>query len=652
MWEGKYGSDGRKLAPLRVALPFQTVETVNESAQERQRSLDLFGTSRTADSDWRNRLIWGDNKYVLAALLEQLSGKVRLIYIDPPFATGQDFSFRATIESSDFVREASVIEQKAYRDTWGRGIDSFLQMLYERFAIMYDLLTEDGTIYVHMGWEVAPYVRVVLDEIFGRSHYVNQVIWRRQTAHSDVGQGSKHMGPIHDVILVYGKGSDYQWNMQYQPYSEAYIGAFYNNVEPDTGRRYRLSDITGPGGAAKGNPQYEFLGVTRYWRFKRERMEEMYRQGRIVQTNPGTVPAQKRYLDEMPGVPLQDLWLDINTVQPQALERVGYDTQKPEALLDRIIRLSSNPDDIVGDFFAGSGTTVTVAEKLGRRWVACDLSRFAIHTTRKRLLGIAGLRPFVVQNLGKYERQVWQMAEFGETAAARAAAYRAFILELYNARPVSGYTWLHGLKLGRLVHVGTVDAPVTVGDVKQIAVEFRKAVGKGVDSPSTRSVDVLGWDFAFEVNEVARQDAAKAGIDMRFVRIPREVLDKRAVDQGDIHFFELAALAVGTQQTKRRVTVTLTNFIIPLDDVPEDVQRAVNKWPQWIDYWAVDWDNHGDTFHNEWQTYRSRRDPILELSTSHEYEEPGEYTIVVKVIDILGNDTTKSLSVTVPDRVR
>ena len=163
---------------------------------------------------------------------------------------------------------------------------------------------------------------------------------------------------------------------------------------------------------------------------------------------------------------------------------------------------------------------------------------------------------------------------------------------------------------------------------------------------------MLGWDFAFEVNEVARQDAAKAGIDMRFVRIPREVLDKRAVDQGDIHFFELAALAVGTQQTKRRVTVTLTNFIIPLDDVPEDVQRAVNKWPQWIDYWAVDWDNHGDTFHNEWQTYRSRRDPILELSTSHEYEEPGEYTIVVKVIDILGNDTTKSLSVTVPDRVR
>jgi len=311
---------------------------------------------------------------------------------------------------------------------------------------------------------------------------------------------------------------------------------------------------------------------------------------------------------------------------------------------------SSNEGDLVLDCVCGSGTTAVVAEKLGRRWIAADLGRFAVHTTRKRLLSVPGLRPFVVQNLGKYERQIWQMAEFGESAASRMAAYRAFILDLYSARPVSGYTWLHGLKQGRMVHVGTVDAPVTVGDVKQIAVEFRKTVGQGKDSPSSTSVDVLGWDFAFEVNEVARQDAAKAGIDMRFVRIPREVLDKRAVAQGDVSFYELAALAVDAQRTKRRVTLTLTDFIIPLDDVPVDVQRVVSKWPQWIDYWAVDWDNHGDTFHNEWQTYRSRKQPILELSTSHEYEEPGEYTIVVKVIDILGNDTTKTLSVTVPSR--
>ena len=648
IWEGKYDATGKRVTPPRVALPFQTVETVNESAQERQRSLDLFSVEQSPD--WRNRLIWGDNKYVLAALAEQLSGQVRLIYVDPPFATGQDFSFRATIESSDFVREASVIEQKAYRDTWGRGIDSFLHMLYDRFVVMYDLLTDDGTLYVHMGWEVAPYVRVVLDEIFGRDQFVNQLIWRRQTAHSDIGQGSKHMGPIHDVILLYGKGSNYQWNMQYQPYSEDYVEAFYKYVEPDTGRRYRLSDITGPGGAAKGNPQYEFLGVTRYWRFKKERMEEMYRQGRIVQTNPGTVPAQKRYLDEMPGVPLQDLWLDINTVQPQALERLGYDTQKPEALLDRIIRLSSDPGDLVADFFAGSGTTVAVAEKLGRRWVSCDLSRFAIHTTRKRLLSIPDVRPFIVQNLGKYERQLWQAAEFGESATARTAAYRSFILDLYHATPVRGYAWLHGLKSGRMVHVGTVDAPVTNGDVKQIVAEFRKAVGTGKDAPSTKGVDLLGWDFAFELNEVARQDAEKAGIDLRLVRIPREVLEKRAVEQGDIRFFELAALSVGLKQSARKVTLTLEDFVIPLDDVPADVQKAVTHWSQWIDYWAVDWDNKDDTFHNEWQAYRTRKSKDLSLTTTYEYAEPGDYTVVVKVIDILGNDTTKTITVKVVGR--
>jgi len=188
---------------------------------------------------------------------------------------------------------------------------------------------------------------------------------------------------------------------------------------------------------------------------------------------------------------------------------------------------------------------------------------------------------------------------------------------------------------------------VTVGDVKQIATEFRRAIGTGKDAPSLKTVDVLGWDFAFEVNEIARQDAARAGIDMRFVRIPREVLDKRAVEQGDVRFFELAALSVDVKCSRRLVTVSITDFVIPLDDVPEDVQRAITSWVQWIDYWAVDWENRGDTFHNEWQSYRTRTGPDLELSTSREYQEAGKYSIGVKVIDILGNDTTKTVEVDV-----
>jgi hypothetical protein len=269
------------------------------------------------------------------------------------------------------------------------------------------------------------------------------------------------------------------------------------------------------------------------------------------------------------------------------------------------------------------------------------------------------VRPFVVQNLGKYERQAWQTTEFGrvgvreygradeEEQAERQRAYIEFILKLYNARPLNGYTWLHGVKGGRMVHVGGVDAPVTVGDLTHLAVEFRRAIGTGKDAPTTNGVDVLGWDFAFEMNEVAKQQAAAANINMHFLRIPREVMDKRAVEQGDIKFFELAALSVDVQKKGRTVTLKLTDFVIPPDDVPEDVRLAVKHWQQWIDYWAVDWDNKGDTFHNEWQTYRTRKENTLEQKAEHTYAEAGEYTVVVKVIDILGNDTTKTVKVKV-----
>jgi len=329
-------------------------------------------------------------------------------------------------------------------------------------------------------------------------------------------------------------------------------------------------------------------------------------------------------------------------------ENLRYPTQKPETILERIVSASSEKGDLVLDCFSGSGTTAAVAEKLGRRWIAADLGRFAIHTARKRLLSIPDVKPFVVQNLGKYERQAWQVGEFGDQAALAAHAYRRFILDLYRARPLEGYVWLHGVRGGRYVHVGSVDAPVTPGDVTQIAGEFRRATGTGPDAPTTNGVDVLGWDFAFELNEVARQQAALARIDLRFVRIPREVLEKKAVDQGDIRFFELAALGVDVAQSGRAVTLTLTDFVIPLDDVPEDVQRAITHWAQWIDYWAVDWDNKSDTFHNEWQAYRTRKSRDLQRSIAHTYDQPGTYTIVVKVIDILGNDTTRTLRVEVP----
>ena len=323
-------------------------------------------------------------------------------------------------------------------------------------------------------------------------------------------------------------------------------------------------------------------------------------------------------------------------------------------MVERILRASSNDDDLILDCFCGSGTTAAVAEKLNRRWIACDLGRFAVHTTRKRLLNIENVRPFVVQNLGKYERQHWQTGTFApdgpetpEQAGKRNRAYIDFMLRLYHATPLAGGTLLHGVKNGRLVHVGGVDAPVSDGDIRQLAAEFKRAVGTGKDAPTSNGVDVLGWDFAFEVNEVARQQAERANVNLRFLRIPRDVMDKRAVDQGDVKFFELAALSVDWKAKRLDVALSLSGFVIPPDDVPEEVRRAVTHWSQWIDYWAVDWDHGGDAFHNEWQTFRTRKQPKLMAAATHSYEKAGEYNVMVKVIDILGNDTTKTIRVVV-----
>jgi adenine specific DNA methylase Mod len=592
-WDGKYDSQGSQVAPLRVALPFQTVETINESALERQRSLDFLGGAR---SDWRNRLIWGDKKYVLPALLEEFAGKIDLIYIDPPFFTGDNFTFDVRVGDSDFTKEPTMIEQRAYRDTWGHGLDSYLGWFYESVVLLRELLTEQGTIFVHLDWHVGHYAKAVLDEVFGIDNFLNEIVWYYYNKLHD--SRKKILPRAHDVVFRYANT----------------VGMQTHNALKE----------------ARDKP----VTKLKYHKVKGQIQNIIGADGKAV-----TYVSEERTID--------DVWR-IRALQPANLEEnVLFRTQKPVDLLERVLTLGSNPGDLILDCFCGSGTSAVAAERMQRRWIAADMSRFAIHTSRKRLLSVENVKPFVVQNLGKYERQFWQRAEFGQTREAAEISYRHFILSLYKANPISGYIWLHGARNGRMVHVGSVDAPVTAGDVKQIAIEFRRAIGTGEEAPKSRSVDVLGWDFAFELNEVAKQQAAHAGINMRFVRIPREVLDKRAVEQGDIQFFELAALSVDLATKKRSVTVTLTDFIIPLDDVPEDVQRAIKKWEQWIDYWAVDWDNKGDTFHNQWQSFRTRTKHDLKKSANNTYERPGTYSVVVKVIDILGNDTTKTVQVVV-----
>jgi len=651
IWDGKYDKDGRKIAPVRLALPFQNVETVNESVQDRQKSLDLFSSGH--DSEWRNRLIWGDKKYVLPSLLSEFAGKVNLIYIDPPFDIGADFSFTATIpdnpitnqdETSNFVKEPNVIEQKAYRDTWGKGLESYLQWFYETLTLLRDLLANDGSLYVHIGPNVAHYVKVVLDEVFGFENYLNQIIWKRTPFAGSSKARANKFPTNHDCIFLYRKDADgYVFKHQYIDYTEKYKS------------RFKYKDERG------------FYRKTLLKTYSEETEKRLKKEGRWIDPiRTGAYPSYRQYLHESKGKQVEDIWPekeleaagdadddnvweDVNLPNPMADERTGYPTQKPEELLERIIQASSKEQGLVLDCFCGSGTTAVVAEKLNRRWITCDLGRFAIHTARKRLLSIPNVKPFVVQNLGKYERQTWQSAEFTtpEDQREKELRYRRFILDLYKADPVTGYSWLHGVKNGRMVHVGSVDAPVTLADIKSIAAEVWRSVGKGKESATKAAVDVLGWDFALEVNEVAKQIAAESKVDVSFKIIPREVLEKKAVEQGDIRFFELASLSVEIKTTGMEASAKLKDFVIPPQDVPEEVQKAITHWSQWIDYWAIDWDYKNDTFHNQWQSFRTRKDSKIALEATHNYETPGEYQVVVKVIDILGNDTTKLVKIKV-----
>jgi len=563
----------------------------------------------------------------LPSLLPEFAGKVNLIYIDPPFNVGADFTFTATIadnpeseedETINFTKQPSIIEQKAYRDTWGKGLDSYMQWFYETALLLKELLADDGSIYVHLDWHVCHYAKAILDEVFGYENFRNNVVWCYKTRQFS----RKYWNRKHDDILFYSKSDKwtFNWESVMSPLSESTIKKY--KLIDEQGRRYRLN-----GRGITGSPIRSAKDVDAKWE----------------KTNPELVV--RDYLRE--GYPPEDWWL-IDIVNQVANERVEYSTQKPEALLERIIKASSNEGDLVLDCFCGSGTTAAVAEKLNRRWITCDLGRFAIHTARKRFLGIENVKPFIVQNLGKYERQQWMNAEFEnpEDRLKQERTYKHFIIELYHAKPLDGYTYLHGAKAGRMIHVGSVEAPVTVEDIKASIKEFWKLVGKE-KSAQVNGIDFLGWDFAFDVNETAKQFAAENKVNVSFKKIPREVLEKKAVEQGDIKFYELASLTVKTKTDKKKVSVSLENFIIPPDDIPQEVRGKITHWSQWIDYWAVDWNYRDDTFHNEWQSYRTKQNPKIELTANNVYEKAGKYIVLVKVIDILGNDTTKVIQIEV-----
>ena len=361
------------------------------------------------EPNFADKTIWtGDNLDILRGMNSE---SVDLIYLDPPFNSNRNYSapvgsaaagaaFKDTWTLSDLdVAWMGLIadeEPAIYKTleaaglTHGKGMQSYLCMMAVRLLEMRRVLKDTGSVYLHCDPTASHYLKLVMDAVFEAGNFRSDIIWKRTSAHSDTRQGRRQHGRVHDVIFFYTKSADWIWNPIYTPYDEEYINKFYRHIEPHTGRRYQLGDLTGRGGAAKGNPEYEVMGVTRFWAFSKERMQEMIEAGRVVQTRPGAVPRHKRYLDEMPGVPLQDSWTDIGPISSQAKERLGYPTQKPLALLERIIKASTNQGDIVLDPFCGCATACVAAENLGRKWVGIDLSPKAIELVNVRLQAAMG----------------------------------------------------------------------------------------------------------------------------------------------------------------------------------------------------------------------------------------------------------------------
>lgn len=680
VWNGKTNE------VTNVVLPFQTIEIVDEPREEKVAKLqtDLFSVGGRQVGGWTNKLIWGDNKLILSSLKNgplreeiEKQGGIKLIYIDPPFDVGADFSTDIQIGDNTLTKIPSVIEELAYRDTWGKGADSFIAMIYERLNLMRDLLAENGSIYVHCDWRVSGYMRLVLDEVFGKDNFLNDIVWsyfafKRST--------TKKFPQKHDSIISYVKDkSHYTWHTQYKPHSAEYLKRWKTD---ENGRLYR--DDVNPTAGGK----------------------------RII------------YLDNTEGDIVDSVWSDIPPVNPAAQERVDYPTQKPEQLIERIIKASSNEGDIIGDFFGGSGTTQAIAEKLGRKWIGTDIGKFSINTARKRLIGVQRqlkaenkpYRAFEILNLGKYERQYYigqhidkRVENAKELEAQRERSFVDLITRAYQAEVVEGFRTFVAKKNARLVAVGPVNMPVSHSFVDEVVKECREK--------QITKVDILAFDFELGMGDNARDDAASFGIDLALKYIPRDVFDQRAIEKNQVKFYDVSYIEVKpiikSQGKSKTLAIELTDFSVHYDqdanvtlkpgqtktivrdgqvlkiskdkDSEIESQEVLTKhWSDWVDYWSIDFDYEskkeiirmpktepeqidisGETaenrlaleqyeeqwtgsyiFENEWQSFRTKKDRTLEqTSVEREIISGKRYKVAIKVVDIFGNDTMKVIEV-------
>ncbi len=720
--------NGKTQESCNLILPFQTIENIDEPRTERikkgveQVTFDFYDPSGRQIRGWTNKLIWGDNKLILSSLKNgpmrreiEKQGGLKLIYIDPPFDVGADFSMNVEIGEESFTKKPSVIEEVAYRDTWGKGADSFIAMIYERLKLMYGLLADDGSIYVHCDERVSPYTKLVLDEIFGTHNFRNEIIYRNTDPKNNT---TKKYSRIHQTIFLYSKTDNFYLDNKGVSSDSAIKEYSYlmcddgkvksaQEFNGNNGRLFKLENTTAPKYTPSRKFEWHGYNPKNGWRYNKAKMDELLTEGKILLKNgEASSRCHIKFLDTVQASVKSSLWIQEGSAKGGTI----YPTQKPEKLLEQIISASSREGELVADFFCGSGTTLAVAERLGRKWIGSDLGRFAIHTSRKRLIKVQremkqsgkDFRAFEILNLGKYEREHYldvdidlREQEKQHILENKEKQFIELILSAYNAQAVDSYNSFVGKKRDRLVSVGPIDAPVSFTFVDGA---IKEAQGKGITK-----IDVLGFDYEMGLDFA---ELSCQGVDVQFKIIPREVFDRRAVAKGHVKFYDVAYIEIKPilkgRGKNKAVSVELCDFSVFYNQgsveetegslkegsskiviengqvikVSKEKKTSVvkkevltKKWTDWVDYWAVDFDMEsrkeiirsvdpdtqeekeewtgGYIFENEWQSFRTKKDRKLELKSAEKEISKGRRKIAVKVVDIFGNDTTRVIEVNI-----
>mgnify|MGYP002795071258 CR=1 FL=1 len=597
---------------------------------------------------WMNRLVYGDNLLTMQALLAgdpqtglpSLRGKVDLIYIDPPFDSKADYRTPITLPNANLEQKPTVIEQFAYADTWEEGTISYLKMIYPRLMLMKELLSKKGSIYIHIDWHIGAYVKIILDDIFEKDNFRNEIIWKRGTVKGAKAVGNQY-ARNHDMILYYSRSNDYVYHTQYLPYTEEYIK-----------QRYTKDDNDGRG------PYTDQAIGTR----SEESLKELEKDNRIFVTSNGKRRV-KYYLSEAKGIALDDSWNDISEVNSMAKENVGYATQKPEPLLERIIKASSNEGDLVCDFFGGSGTTAAVAEKLGRRWITCDIGKPAALVMRKRFID-QDVKPFLYQSIGDYQKEAFH----NNKKLRRVGDLSQVVLGLFGALPFTpeqvsdrNFGYIKGTRT--LVMVDSPNRLTTAATVRR-AVEAKASLLGG----DWDKVIVLGWNFAFDISQAIEK---YKNSNVEVLVIPPDLLDKlskkgfkKLIADKTVRFSSLQYLVVNPVEEKTNesgedeLSISLNNYVllspdnIPLDDKDKlKLQQVMEHDPlSLVEYWSIDPDYDGETFRSTWQDYRENvdndSDPLhCVYSTRIKMPHKDERKVCVKAVDVFGFESQVILDV-------